>query len=387
MNRILFYDDANGFGGHTITAIDAVKHILRDRDAAINFVFFEGNNRLKNQLMSLKEQNSNLRLHQIPYKNGKLSTISALFSPSKVKFVRQIFDKVKPDIIVLIQGSIEDSTLGLLAAKSGNYHAISFIALTHSIAEMQGKLAWIRDLINRYYYKLPNHFIVICQSSKDRLLKYHINKNKISLVYCGPHIDTFTVFDRKEIRNKYFLSDDEYVVGVVARIQFVHKAHDFLIHALANGANRLRNIKVLIVGDGPDETKLKALVSSYSLEHLVKFVSWKGNVSEIYSALDMLIIPSRFEGLPLVMLEAMYYNIPIVATNVDGMSEVLPKEWLFEFGDRKALVDTLLRVKDSDNNDLLVENRERILRKYNVEEFGSKFYQAISVISKKNRDL
>lgn len=378
MNRILFYDDAKGFGGHTITAIDAVKNILRNGDLAIDFVFFEGNNRLKNQLMNLKEENSNLRLHQLPYKNGKLSTISALFSPSKVKFVRQIFDSVRPDLIVLIQGSIESSTLGLLAAKSGNYYAISFIPLTHSIAEMRGKLAWIRDLINRYYYKLPNQFIVISQSAKDRLLKYNIKKNKISLVYCGADIETFTVFDRKEIRSKYFLSDDEYVIGVVARIQFVHKAHDFLIQALASDANHLKNIKVLIVGDGPDETKLKTMVQSYKLEHLVKFVPWKENVSEIYSALDMLIIPSRFEGLPLVMLEAMYYNIPIVATNVDGMSEILPKEWLFEFGDRNALVETLLRVKATDNNDLLIKNRERILREFNVEEFGAKFYQAIS---------
>ena len=383
MNRILFYDDANGFGGHTITAIDAVKHILKNSGLTIDFVFFDGNNRLKNQLMILKEQNSNLRLHQIPYKNGKLSTISALFSPSKVKFVRQIFDSVNPDIIVLIQGSIESSTLGLLAAKSGNYHAISFIPLTHSIAEMKGKLAWIRDLINRYYYKLPNQFIVICQSAKDRLLKYNIKKNKISLVYCGPNTKTLTVYGRKEIRDKYSLGDDEYVIGVVARIQFVHKAHDFLIQALASDTNRLNNIKLLIVGDGPDETKLKTLVHSYKLEHLVKFVPWKENASEIYSALDMLIIPSRFEGLPLVMLEAMYYNIPIVATNVDGMSEILPKEWLFEFGDRNALVETLLRVKAADNNNLLAKNREKILREYNVEEFGAKFYQAISNISKR----
>jgi hypothetical protein len=63
MTRILFYDDANGSGGHTITAIDAVKYILRNSDLAIDFAFFEGNNRLKNQLMILKEQNSNLRLH------------------------------------------------------------------------------------------------------------------------------------------------------------------------------------------------------------------------------------------------------------------------------------------------------------------------------------
>jgi|JI81BgreenRNA_FD_contig_51_2386952_length_437_multi_2_in_0_out_0_1 hypothetical protein len=55
MTRILFYDDANGSGGHTITAIDAVKYILRNSDLAIDFAFFEGNNRLKNQLMILSK--------------------------------------------------------------------------------------------------------------------------------------------------------------------------------------------------------------------------------------------------------------------------------------------------------------------------------------------
>jgi len=63
----------------------------------------------------------------------------------------------------------------------------------------------------------------------------------------------------------------------------------------------------------------------------------------------MLLIPSKFEGVPLTMLEAMARELPVIASNVDGMAEILPQSWLFPYGDCAALVDTLRRVRNSDN--------------------------------------
>lgn len=386
MKSILFYDDSVGFGGHSITAIDAVKYLLKDNNLDIRFVYYEGNTRLQENLLALQQQSQHLNLYPIPYKTGKLSTIAAPFLWSKHKAIRQIFDEVKPASIVFIQGSIEACACALLVAKRAGHHVISFIPLTHSIAEMGGKLAWLRDRVNHYYYRLPDHFIVISQSAQARLLKYGLT-TKISLVYCGLDFATFQLVDRQKVRKGYCLAEDDYAIGLIARIQFVHKAHDFLIRALSKYSNRLKNIKFLIVGDGPDEAKLKEMIASHGLESIVKLVPWNRNMSEIYSALDMLIIPSRFEGLPLVMLEAMHYGLPIIASHVDGMAEILPQDWLFEFGDCHALVETLLQVKTADNAALLNRNKSHVLQEFNVDEFGKRFHQVIYNLSNSNEVL
>ena len=77
------------------------------------------------------------------------------------------------------------------------------------------------------------------------------------------------------------------------------------------------------------------------------------------------------------MLEAMYYSLPIVASNVDGMAEVLPKEWLFKFGDSNSLIETMLRIKHKDNTEALSKNKSLILTQFNFERFGENFYKAI----------
>ena len=376
MKKLLFYDDSVGFGGHSITAIDALRYLLKDNNLVIGFIYYEGNTRLQENLLTLHQKSPHLSLYPIPYKTGKLSTIASPFLWSQHKVVRQIFDEVKPVSIIFIQGSIEACSCALLVAKSAGYHTISFIPLTHSIAEMGGKLAFLRDRVNHYYYRLPDHFIVISQSVQDRLLKYGVT-DKSSLVYCGPDLAKLLLVNRQKVRSAYCIAEDDYVVGLIARIQFVHKAHDFLICALSTYANRLEKIKFLIVGDGPDEAKLQEMIAFYNLEDIVKLVPWNNNMSEIYSALDMLIIPSRFEGLPLVMLEAMYYKLPIIASNVDGMAEILPQDWLFNFGDCHALIETLLRVKSADNKVYLNKHELRILQDFNVDEFGKHFHQVI----------
>jgi glycosyltransferase involved in cell wall biosynthesis len=380
MKYLLFYDDSVGFGGHSITAIDALRYLLKDNNLVTGFIFYEGNTRLQENLLALQQQSPHLRLYPIPYRTGKLSTIASPFLWSQHKVLRQIFDKVKPVSIIFIQGSIEASACGLLIAKRGGYHTISFMPLTHSNAEMGGKLSWLRDRINHYYFRLPDHFIVTSQSAKERLFKHGIT-TKSSLVYYGPDLTRLESVDRQKVRSEYCLAEGDYVIGLIARIQFIHKAHDFLIRALSTYSNQLENIKFLIVGDGPDDAKLQGMIASHNLEGIVTLLPWNHNMSEVYSALDMLIIPSRFEGLPLVMLEAMYYNLPIIASDVDGMAEILPQDWLFKFGDCHALVETLLRVKAADNKAHLNTNRLRILQEFNADEFGKHFHQVIDSLT------
>ncbi|MCI5129865.1 MAG: glycosyltransferase, partial [Candidatus Electrothrix sp. AUS3] len=69
---------------------------------------------------------------------------------------------------------------------------------------------------------------------------------------------------------------------------------------------------VHIIGDGPDRNKLEKLVHELNLQDMVTFEGWTDNMAAWYKKLDMLLLPSRFEGVPVVMLEAMHWRIHVV---------------------------------------------------------------------------
>jgi glycosyltransferase involved in cell wall biosynthesis len=379
MKRILFYDDGCGFGGHSISAVDAVKYLLENTALEVFFIYFQGNQRLEERLDLLARSFTFLKLYPQVFQEAKLRNIGALLEFPIVTQIAHTISTINPDLVIVIQGTIELSSLGLLAAKKAKYKTISFIPLTQSASLMQSQFSRIRDLINLYFYRLPDGFITTSNRAKSNLIKHRV-RSKISVAYYGPDLKIWQRQDRTKARQKYHIDNSDYVVALIARIQFNHKGHDFLITSMAKHTNQLENIKVLIVGDGSDESELRKLIETYNLTERVKMIPWGSDLSSIYSAVDMLIIPSRFEGLPLVMLEAMYYSLPIVASNTDGMLEVLPQEWLFPFGDSDAAIETLLRVKNSDNTKYLLQHKQRIITEFNLDEFGKQFHKAICAV-------
>ena len=84
-----------------------------------------------------------------------------------------------------------------------------------------------------------------------------------------------------------------------------------------------RNLHLLMVGDGPLATELKEWVCAQRLESRIHFAGWRPDVPSLLKAADVLVLPSRWEGMPNVVLEAMAAGRPVVATRVEGVSELV----------------------------------------------------------------
>jgi glycosyltransferase involved in cell wall biosynthesis len=376
MNHILFYDDVYIFGGHQVTAIDAVKYLLENTNITISFIFYEGNTRLCERLNCMSKNYNRVELYPISFKTPiKYRSFEILLLYQKIKNIRSLIRSIAPDVVVVVQGYIELSSPGLIAAKKEGKRTISFIPMAKKISG-KGIKELILNYIQQYLYKLPDKFITTSTSSKNMLLTCGAISD-ISVVYYGSDISLCKIKNREESRVKYGISKEDYILAIIGRIQFVHKAQDFLVQTLLDHRQKLRNIKLYVVGDGPDELQLRKIVRSNNMNDMVTFVPWKNDLSYIYSAIDMLIIPSWFEGLPLVMLEAMYYGLPIIASDVDGMAEVLPTQWLFKCGDSNALIETFFKVMQADNSEFIFKNKECILSEFNVNTFGENFLESI----------
>ncbi|PKM92546.1 MAG: hypothetical protein CVU80_02790, partial [Elusimicrobia bacterium HGW-Elusimicrobia-4] len=82
-------------------------------------------------------------------------------------------------------------------------------------------------------------------------------------------------------------------------------------------------IKFLIYGDGPEKNNLKLQITNYKLQNKVEFLGWQTNLKDIYSSIDILLLPSEEESFPQAALESMSCGIPVIASDVGGVSELV----------------------------------------------------------------
>src|SRR5207244_1930676 len=100
-------------------------------------------------------------------------------------------------------------------------------------------------------------------------------------------------------------------IGCLARLS-PEKGLDTLIEAL----DLLRGVELILVGDGPERRSLEQLARELGVADRVTFSGWRDDARSALSQLDVVVLPSRSEGLPLVIIEAMLAELPVVATNV-----------------------------------------------------------------------
>lgn len=135
-------------------------------------------------------------------------------------------------------------------------------------------------------------------------------------------------------------------ITTIGRLEH-QKGLDWLLDAAPSVLNRLPGYDLLLVGDGPERAKLEALARSSATADRVHFAGWRPDVREILAASDLLVLPSRWEGMPNVVLQAMATRLPVVASDVEGVRETLgplAEGQAVSFGDTSGLVNAITRL-------------------------------------------
>jgi glycosyltransferase involved in cell wall biosynthesis len=131
-----------------------------------------------------------------------------------------------------------------------------------------------------------------------------------------------TGMSRGEARRALGLSHDIPLVLTVARFT-EQKGHHSLLQAIPSVLACCPRTCFLWVGQGPLESELRAEVSTRGLASRVRFLGHRDDVPSLMAAADLFVLPSAFEGLPLVLLEAMATGLPVIATRVSGTREAV----------------------------------------------------------------
>lgn len=151
-----------------------------------------------------------------------------------------------------------------------------------------------------------------------------VPENKIEVVYNGVCDKRFksSATDRKAIRARLGISDDTHLILSVGRLE---KAKDFpsLLYAFSNIQKSLPNTKLAIIGKGSLKNELLSIARKSSISDNVIFVGAIDSTNMWYSAADLFVSSSAWEGFGLVLAEAMLHGLPVVATDSGGSREVI----------------------------------------------------------------
>jgi len=167
--------------------------------------------------------------------------------------------------------------------------------------------------------------LTISEGLRDDLLHYRIaSPQKLRVLPLGLHLDPFTESTklRGRLREEWNISTDIPLIGIIGRLVRI-KNHDLFLRAAAIVRDFLPTAEFIIVGGGECQQELKNLASSLGLANAVHFIGWRHDLPSVYSDLNLVVISSINEGTPVSLIEAMAAGVPVVATAVGGIPDLL----------------------------------------------------------------
>ena len=187
------------------------------------------------------------------------------------------------------------------------------------------KVAYL--FFDRFSERYVDHFIVVSEALRRTLINTHkILPDKVINIYNGIELNEYRPngkgvgSQKSEVRREFGLTKNIPVIGAIGRMVWP-KGFEYLIRSIHEIAKNYPKVKVLLVGDGSLKRNLEGLTERLDLKDRIFFTGFRSDIKNILSAVDLLVVPSLLEGFPMITLEAMAMAKPIVAANIDGITE------------------------------------------------------------------
>ncbi|MCL2134130.1 MAG: glycosyltransferase family 4 protein [Candidatus Bathyarchaeota archaeon] len=241
----------------------------------------------------------------------------------------------------------------LIAGKLAKHYGKPFVLTQHNTfidyKNIFNYVETINDLfVGKETLKQADRIITVSNATKEYVLNLGANPSKIKVLHNGVDLNRFKPMPkvRENMRKKLGISKDAKVVLTVRRIVYKNGV-DTLIDAANLVIKKKQNIVFIIAGKGPDLVSIQAQIEQLGLEKNIKLTGFVADqdLCLYYNTADMFVLPSKSgEGLPLVALEAMACGLPVIATNVGGINEILVEGFgkLVPADNPEALADAIV---------------------------------------------
>ncbi|MDR2719927.1 MAG: glycosyltransferase family 4 protein [Nitrososphaerota archaeon] len=245
----------------------------------------------------------------------------------------------------------------LIAGKLAKHYEKPFLLTQHNTFinynNIFNHVEKINDLtVGKETLKQADKIIAVSNATKEYVISLGAKPKKIKVLHNGVDLNRFKPLPnvKENMRKKLGIPKDAKVVLTVRRLVYKNGV-DTLIDAANIAVKKRQNLVFVIAGKGPDLVSIQGQIEQLGLENNLKltgFVDGK-DLHLYYNVADMFVLPSKSgEGLPLVALEAMACGLPVIATNVGGINEIMVKGFgkLVPANNPEALADVIVEFAD-----------------------------------------
>jgi glycosyltransferase involved in cell wall biosynthesis len=239
------------------------------------------------------------------------------FDPRGLIQLAGIVRRFRPDVF---EAHGYRETLYLLALHP--FHGFKCVTYFHGWTEAS---YWTREdsLLCQFLLRLSPLVVTVCNNFKERLCRQGLPASKIHVFYNGINPELCYANPRSgDLRKEYDIGESAPVVAVIGRLSGEKGQINFL-KAFALVAKKRSEARAFIVGDGPDREALESLTREMHLDSQVVFTGYWRDVQKVYEGVNAVVVPSKSEGMPNVVLEAMVFGVPVLSTCVGGIPEII----------------------------------------------------------------
>ncbi len=244
-------------------------------------------------------------------------------------------------------------------------------------------------LVERLLARRTDVLVAVSDRQRVELLAERIAApSRIRTVPLGVDLDPFLNQRRGDagFRDELGFGISTRLVGIVARLVPI-KGVDIFLAAAEQVARALPDVRFVVIGDGELRTELEAIVRARKFEDRVRFTGFRTDMARIYGALDLSVLSSYHEGLPVALLEAVASGCYVVASRVGGVPDLLWSErigLMVAPGDPAALAGGILRVL-RERRGISAEERRRVVESYGLTRLAKDFSHLYRKLSENKR--
>ncbi len=319
-------------------------------------------------------QNPNLELAEVAKGQGfdvKIFPCNGRFDKKTIQMIRD--DMVNKSAQILHSHNYKSNFYARAALSDNN---IRWVVTNHG--RRSGPKLFFYNFLDGFIVRRADRVIAVSREITKKMELIGIPSPKICLIENGVNLDRYKKkFACESIRESLGIKKDTPVIGTVGALTR-EKGHVYLLNAVPRVIRIFPKAVFLFVGDGRERASLEKTASHLGIKNSVAFAGVRNDVPEILSILDVFVLPSFREGLPLALLEAQAAQIPAVATRVgaipdvlkDGVSGILtpPK-------DSQAIAEAIIMVLSDKQlaSGIAQKGFEKVRDNFSSEKMGNKY--------------
>lgn len=327
--------------------------------------------------------------------NPSLDKLCKNFQKEEIKVIRlEVRHKHDPRHYSMLKKLIKDEKIDILHAHIWNPASCRYAYLVAKSTKIPlittehdpFKLNFFKDAFKKRAINHVSKIITVSENNKKILAKlYPTQKSKIKVILNGIDVTwwksqllRFTEEDFKKIKKEVFNAEEKSLIIISIAELHERKGLKYLIKAMPEVIVKFPNIKLVIVGEGPERSELENLIKKLNLENKVILLGQKKDIPKLLKSSDIFALPSIREAFGLVNLEAMLTPLPIIATKVGGIPEIVNDKKtgiLVEPESEKSLSETLIKLLSSPKTrqKMATEGQKRVIELFDAKKMAEKY--------------